>query len=401
MIVEEPPVIPGREVLSQDSFVVRVSGADESALKSLAGVYAGELVGASAEVLGDFAFSANVGRAGHRFRAVVAGVDSGAVVAGLRDVVGGRAAVSRKGGVAVPNVFMFTGQGSQYVGMGRGLYVTEPVFRAALDECAGLLVGHLDVPLLDVLFGGVGGGLDRTRYAQVGIVSVQVGLVRWLESVGVRADAVVGHSLGELTAAWASGVLGLADLLRLTVLRGELMEGQPGRGAMAVVHGDVGVVVEALVGFPGVEVAAFNGPRVVTVSGPADLVAAFCEGSGLRTSPLVVSHAFHSVLMEGAVGPFVEAVAGVGLSAPVIGFVSSVSGGWHSAGSVVDPGYWGRAIREPVRFGEAVATVSGLGAGVVWEVGSHPQLTSLARASWGGAQPVWLSTLRRDRVDQV
>ncbi|KOU52353.1 hypothetical protein ADK55_16640, partial [Streptomyces sp. WM4235] len=177
VIVEEPPVPSMREVPVQDSFVVRVSGADESALKSLAGVYAGELVGASAEVLGDFAFSANVGRAGHRFRAVVAGVDSGAVVAGLRDVVGGRAAVSRKGGVAVPNVFMFTGQGSQYVGMGRGLYVTEPVFRAALDECAELLVGHLDVPLLDVLFGGVGGGLDRTRYAQVGIVSVQVGLV--------------------------------------------------------------------------------------------------------------------------------------------------------------------------------------------------------------------------------
>ncbi|WP_329440277.1 acyltransferase domain-containing protein [Streptomyces sp. NBC_01426] len=401
VIVEEPPVRSTREVLSQDSFVVRVSGADESALRSLAGVYADGLVGVSAEVLGDFAFSANVGRAGHRFRAVVSGVDAGVVGAGLRDVAEGRVAVSRKGGVSVPNVFMFTGQGSQYGGMGRGLYVTEPVFRAALDECAALLVGHLDVPLLDVLFGGVGGGLDRTRYAQVGIVSVQVGLVRWLESVGVRADAVVGHSLGELTAAWASGVLGLADLLRLTVLRGELMEGQPGRGAMAVVHGDVGAVVEALAGFVGVEVAAFNGPRVVTVSGPADSVAEFCSGSGLRCSPLVVSHAFHSVLMEGAVAPFVEAVAGVGLSAPVVGFVSSVSGGWHSAGSVVDPGYWGRAIREPVRFGEAVATVSGLGAGVVWEIGSHPQLTSLARASWVGEQPVWLGTLRRDRVDQV
>ncbi|MEN8652179.1 amino acid adenylation domain-containing protein [Streptomyces sp. 21So2-11] len=401
VIVEEPPVVAARGVPVQDSYVVRVSAADEGALRSLAGGYADELVGASGEVVGDFAFTANVGRAGHRFRAVVRGVDGGELAAGLRGVAAGGGVVSRRGGVSAPNVFMFSGQGSQYAGMGRGLYVTEPVFRAALDECAELLVPHLDVPLLDVLFGDVRGRLDRTRYAQVGIVSVQVGLVRWLESVGVCADVVVGHSLGELTAAWASGVLGLADLLRLAVLRGGLMESQPGRGAMAVVYADAGSVLAVLPGFAGVEVAAFNAPRVVTVSGPVEAVAGFCGGSGLRTAPLVVSHAFHSVLMEGAVVPFAEAVAGVVLSAPVVAFVSSVLGGWHSAESVVDPGYWGRAIREPVRFGEAVAALGGLGAGAVWEIGSHPQLTSLARASWGESQPVWLSTLRRDGVDQV
>ncbi|WP_314252023.1 polyketide synthase [Streptomyces sp. DSM 40907] len=401
VIVEEPPVVPVREVLAQDSYVVRVSSADEAGLRSLAGGYADELDGASAEKLGDFAFTANAGRAGHRFRAVVQGVDAGELTAGLRNLAAGRAPVSRKGSVSAPTVFMFTGQGSQYAGMGRGLYAAEPVFRAALDECAELLVPHLDVPLLDVLFGDVAGRLDRTRYAQVGIVSVQVGLVRWLESVGVRADAVVGHSLGELTAAWASGVLGLGDLLRLTVLRGQLMESQPGEGAMAVVHADAETVLAALAAHPGVEVAAFNAPRVVTVTGPVDAVGRFCRESGLRTQPLVVSHAFHSAAMEGAVVPFTEAVAGVVLSAPVVAFASSVSGGWHSAESATDPGYWGRAIREPVRFSEAVAALGGLGAGVVWEIGSHPQLMSLARASWGESQPVWLSTLRRDRVDQV
>ncbi|WP_140160821.1 acyltransferase domain-containing protein, partial [Streptomyces fradiae] len=240
-----------------------------------------------------------------------------------------------------------------------------------------------------------------TRFAQVGIVAVQVGLVRWLESVGVRADVVVGHSLGELTAAWAAGVVGLGDLLRLAVVRGRLMESQPGEGAMAAVHGDAEAVLEALRAFPGVEVAAFNSPRVVTVSGPADVVARFREESGLRSQALVVSHAFHSALMEGAVAPFAEAVSGAVLSAPSVAFASSVTGGWHTAGSAVDPGHWARGIREPVRFAEAVALVGSVGAGVVWEIGSQPQLTSLARASWQGGEPVWLTTLRRDRVDQA
>ncbi|WP_158936049.1 acyltransferase domain-containing protein, partial [Streptomyces sp. NRRL WC-3719] len=109
---------------------------------------------------------------------------------------------------------------------------------------------------------------------------------------------------------------GLGDLLRLAVVRGRLMESQPGEGAMAAVHGDADAVLEALSRFPGVEVAAFNSPRVVTVSGPAGAVARFREESGLRSQPLVVSHAFHSALMEGAVAPFAEAVSGAVLSAP-------------------------------------------------------------------------------------
>ncbi|MEG8278953.1 acyltransferase domain-containing protein, partial [Streptomyces sp. AHA2] len=191
------------------------------------------------------------------------------------------------------------------------------------------------------------------------------------------------------------------DLLRLAVVRGGLMQSQPGRGAMAVVHADVDVVLGVVPRFAGVEVAAFNAPRSVTVSGPAQAVERFVAGSGLRARPLVVSHAFHSALMEGAVQPFAEAVAGAVLSAPRVAFASSVTGGWHTAQSAVDPGHWGRGVREPVRFGDAVGLLGGVGAGVVWEIGAQPQLTSSARASWRGEQqPLWLTTLRRERVDQ-
>ncbi|MET9558503.1 acyltransferase domain-containing protein, partial [Streptomyces sp. NPDC006645] len=150
-----------------------------------------------------------------------------------------------------------------------------------------------------------------------------------------------------------------------------------------------------------VEIAAFNARRSVTISGPADAVSGFCQDSGLRTQQLTVSHAFHSASMQGAVEPFVQAITERRLAAPVIGFASTVTGGWHTAETATDPEYWGRAIREPVRFSQAVAALSEIGVGSVWEIGSHPQLTSLARASWGETQPVWLSTLRRDRTDQV
>ncbi|MFI7438289.1 acyltransferase domain-containing protein, partial [Micromonospora haikouensis] len=286
--------------------------------------------------------------------------------------------------------------------MARGLYGVEPVFRAALDECAEL-VSPAGVPLLDLLFGDRGQELVQTRFAQVGIVAVQVGLVRLLESWGIRPGLVVGHSVGELTAAWAAGVFGLADVLGLAVARGRLMQQQPPGGAMAAVFAGVGDVEEAVGSgsFPGVEVAAWNGPRSVTVSGPAEAVDAFCADSGLRCQRLTVSHAFHSAAMTGAVEPFTEAVSRVAVSAPRIGFASSITGQWHDAESVADGQLWGAGIRGPVLFGRALGLVGAAGGGVFWEIGAHPVLTGLGRQVLADDRLVWLSTLRRERSDQV
>uniref|UniRef100_UPI00188E6CB0 type I polyketide synthase n=1 Tax=Micromonospora sp. S-DT3-3-22 TaxID=2755359 RepID=UPI00188E6CB0 len=401
VIVEEAPLPATRETLPQGSYVVKVSAASEDGVRRLADGYARMLSGVDASVVGDVGFTANVGRASHRFRVAVQGSDGSELAGGLGAVAGGDRPVGRLSNQPPVSVFLFSGQGSQYPGMAAGLYATEPVFRAAFDECVGLVGSCSDVPLREVVLGERGGELVQTRFAQVGIVAVQVGLVRLLESWGVRPGLVVGHSVGELTAAWAAGVLSLPEVLRLAVVRGGLMQAQPSDGAMAVVFADAGSVEAVLPSFPGVEIAALNAPRSVTISGPVEAVEAFGAGSGLRTQRLTVSHAFHSAAMAGAVDPFAQAFGQAVVSPPQVGFASTVTGGWHDARSVADGRLWGSGIRQPVRFTQAIEAVHTAGGRVFWEIGAHPVLTGLARATLTDTDLTWLPTLRRDHDDQT
>ncbi|WP_217623207.1 type I polyketide synthase [Streptomyces lunaelactis] len=400
VIVEEAPAVGERAVPAQDSHVVRVSGASEEAVRELAGSYARELSVVRDSAVGDFAFTANTGRASHRYRVAVQGAEAGELAGRLAEGAGGRGPVARLGNRPLPNAFLFTGQGSQYADMGRGLYATEPLFRDALRECAELLAAHTDRPLLELLFGDAQGDLDQTRYAQIGIVSVQVALVRLLESCGVRPDLVVGHSVGELTAGWSAGVLSLPDLMQLVALRGRVMQAQPATGTMAVVHADADAVRVALAAHASVEIAAYNGPRSTTVSGPSEAVDGFCRQVPFSTQKLQVSHAFHSAAMDGAVAPFSEAVAAASPGSPKIAFASTLTGDWHSAASAADPQGWGRAIRRPVCFSQALARVHEAGARVLWEIGPHPVLTTLGRGVLPDPELVWLPLLRRGHSDQ-
>ncbi|MEV0408778.1 SDR family NAD(P)-dependent oxidoreductase [Actinoallomurus sp. NPDC050550] len=332
----------------------------------------------------DVAWSLVTTRSTFDDRAVIVGDDRDRLLSGLDALATGRphpGLVEPAERVTGKTVFLFSGQGSQRVGMGAGLYGRFAVFADAFDEVCGRLDPVLGCSLRDVVFEGRGGVLDHTTCAQAGLFAVQVGLARLLGSFGVVPDVVIGHSIGEVAAAYVAGVFDLGDACRLVGARAVLMGGLPVGGGMVAVEAseeEVAADVAALGGR--VSVAAVNGPVATVVSGPVELVArvgAVWAGRGRKTKVLSVSHGFHSALMDPMLGEFGAAIEGVVFRVPVVPLVSNVSG-LRAGEEVASPGYWVRQVREAVRFGPAVGRVAGE-AGVFVELGPDPVLTTAAQ----------------------
>ncbi|WP_340563422.1 SDR family NAD(P)-dependent oxidoreductase [Streptomyces sp. GSL17-111] len=312
----------------------------------------------------DITYSLATTRSMLEHRAVVLVADGESAAAALEDL--GTAVTGRAAPEAPGLALLFSGQGAQRVGMGRGLYEAFPVFAEAFDAvCARV---DLDRSLREVVFGEDAELLARTGYTQPALFAVEVALFRLVESWGVVPDVLVGHSIGELAAAHVAGVLSLDDACALVSARGRLMEALPQGGAMLAVE-----AAEDGLDLPeGVDLAAVNGPTSVTVSGDADAVGALEErlrSEGVRVKRLVVSHAFHSRLMEPMLAEFSAVAESLTYHAPTIPLVTT------APGDMATPAYWVGQIREPVRFADAIASLDDVR--ILLELGPDGTLSAL------------------------
>ncbi|PKW18354.1 type I polyketide synthase [Saccharopolyspora spinosa] len=335
----------------------------------------------------DVAYSLASGRAALDERAVVLGADRGELVAGLAALAAGQEASGVISGTRASARFgfVFSGQGGQWLGMGRALYSKFPVFAAAFDEACAELEAHLgeDRRVRDVVFGSDAQLLDQTLWAQSGLFALQAGLLGLLGSWGVRPDVVMGHSVGELAAAFAAGVLSLRDAARLVAARARLMQALPSDGAMLAVAAGEDLVRPLLAGREeSVSVAALNAPGSVVLSGDREVLASIVgrlTELRVRTRRLRVSHAFHSHRMDPMLGEFAQIAESAEFGKPTTPLVSTLTGELDRAAEMSTPGYWVRQAREPVRFADGVQALAAQGIGTVVELGPDGTLAALVR----------------------
>ncbi|MFJ4849359.1 type I polyketide synthase, partial [Streptomyces sp. NPDC088733] len=395
-IIEQAPdvVVPAQQEPARDLPVVPwlVSGRTAEALRAQAERLHPTAAGIADTGELDFAYSLATSRAALEHRAAVVAGDPAARLAALAALACGDQAPGLVQGTVTTGAlaFLFTGQGSQRLGMGRELYAACPVFAEALDAVRGRLG-------LDVLFGDDAEALDRTEFAQPALFAVEVALFRLLESWGVRPDFVSGHSVGEIAAAHVAGVLSLEDACALVAARGRLMQALPTGGVMIALEASEDEVLPLL--NERVSIAAVNGPQAVVIAGDEDAAVAIVESFGDRKSKrLTVSHAFHSPHMDGMLESFREVVTGLSFEAPRIPVVSNLTGA-VVADEMSSPEFWMRHVREAVRFLDGVRALEAAGVSTFVELGPDGVLSAMAQECVTGEGAVFVPVLRKGRPE--
>ncbi|MEX2600603.1 MAG: beta-ketoacyl synthase N-terminal-like domain-containing protein, partial [Balneolaceae bacterium] len=398
---------PGEENAdTPERYILPISARTSRSLSLLADRYREQLVSDEKATIGDICYSAAVTRRGFEHRLVITGSDKEDIAGELKRFADGETGgwiLSSNGNERHKTAWLFTGQGSQYTGMGQELYESEPQFKKEIDRCNRVLKPLLGISLPDLLWDEANREkLGQTRYTQPALFALQTSLAQWLMSRGVIPDAVMGHSVGDFAAACVAGIISVEDGLLLTAERGRLVQEHGLEGVMAAVKTDAKTAAGIVENIEGVEMATLNGPAGQVVAGSPESVKRAIEkfeSAGIESRILNVSHAFHTALMDPALAPFAEVAGKVTWRPAVIPILSNLSGSF-GGDEMSSAGYWVEHLRKPVLFGQGMQHLLEENFDTFVEVGPKPVLLGMAGQfdNTGGCH--WVSTLRHGESDR-
>jgi malonyl CoA-acyl carrier protein transacylase len=417
IIVEEAPDQPKNQDLpKRPVHLVALSAKTAKALENLVIRYQHHLEIYPELELADICHTANTGRAHFNHRLAIIAASRAELTDKLNQITNSQETSGVFPQLAsktnIPKVaFLFTGQGSQYVNMGRQLYETQPIFRQTIDQCNEILQAYLDKPLLEVLYPqpevqpsdhSILNELNQTVYTQPALFAIEYALAQLWKSWGIKPDVVIGHSVGEYVAACLAGIFSLADGLKLIAARGRLMHQLPAGGKMVALMASESQVRPLLDSYADkVAIAALNGPTNTVISGAGsdvDSIADTFAAQGIKVTPLKVSHAFHSPLMQPMLAEFATVASTVKFNRPRIALISNVTG-QKADDSITTSEYWIQHISQPVRFADSIQTLQEEGCEIFMEIGAKPILIGMGRECLPPDVGIWLPSLRPPRED--